>query len=287
MGQRHYTFIKIKNPLIAEDSESFRKNNPERYAVHKKIFGTNKYSVLAIYHSWLFGFSALFPSVKLLRLANWKEKLGKFNREYNPLSPNWERGEFTYNFNFANGENSQLYRGELIVDFIMSALKIMDVKEINVRRGGGIQSGCFHLINVEDEGIEKDFRNGDIDDGITIIDLVEKKYCLLEPFGHSGCTNDSGDLPKLVPISAKEYVRAYYPTDKRKFKGMHKDSDKKDKLVKEHKELVAKAEKLMKKWDVLTLTDVKKIFPAVYKEVTPKENEELKSEIAKLKSLAK
>ncbi len=70
--------------------------------------------------------------------------------------------------------------------------------------------GYYHDVHILEHGEPQDPRKGDNNDGITVFDLRRLtgkrgsiRYCF-SSFGHNG-------LPELTPLSAREYVRAYYP----------------------------------------------------------------------------
>jgi hypothetical protein len=118
--------------------------------------------------------------------------------------------------------------------------------------------------------IRKDFRRGDNNDGIMIVDAVNKKYCFMNIFED----RDEDEkynvyrLKPLTPSTAGEYVDAYYPTGKlddydlEKCKG---DEEKVQKLLKEHQRKVSFVNKVFSKYELLSLDEIKKMFPAVYR----------------------
>lgn len=55
-----------------------------------------------------------------------------------------------------------------------------------------------------------DFTAGDNNDGITILDLVENKYCFMNIDTKRRNSYDVRMLPMLKPATAREYVAAYY-----------------------------------------------------------------------------
>jgi hypothetical protein len=119
--------------------------------------------------------------------------------------------------------------------------------------------------------IRKDFRLGDNNDGIMIVDAVNKKYCFMNIFEYdredekSECVRA---LPSMVPVTAGEYVNAYYPTVK---EGLHNSTMEKkseieiQEILKGNQKRVNYVNKVFSKYELLSLDEVKKMFPAVYR----------------------
>jgi hypothetical protein len=75
-------------------------------------------------------------------------------------------------------------------------------------------NGYYHNVTVLDYGEPEDPSRGDNNDGITVFDLRRLKgkrgrigYCFVSLF------DGYKDLPKLKPLSARQYVRGYYPAE--------------------------------------------------------------------------
>lgn len=76
------------------------------------------------------------------------------------------------------------------------------------------EEGYYHDVHVLDHGEPEDPRRGDNNDGITVFDLRRLKgkrgrigYCFVSFF------DGYKDLPALRPLSARQYVRGYYPAE--------------------------------------------------------------------------
>jgi hypothetical protein len=237
MGQRHQVFIKMLNPLKMERNYF----NKEEIKKAKLLFGNEKTTILAFHHGWLFGGSAVVNAIDVLDFSD-KETMAEYNNPFNE------------NYSF------QCKFGKCRVDnFIEKVTMLLNVKKNPLMpRGIGIEN--FSLINgecIDDKGkrikercYREDFTIGDNNDGITIIDTIERKYCFMNIY-EQDLDKDNCDvkiLPKLQPCSAEEYLNAYYPPRRRKFDNRKKVLD------------------LFKNYQVLTLDEVKKMYPSVYKD---------------------
>jgi hypothetical protein len=119
-----------------------------------------------------------------------------------------------------------------------------------------------------------DPRNGDNNDGITIIDVSQGDLrCCFMNVGH--LEGEAGDkVKKLVPISAREYLLAYSPNffdrqgkiDWREREKPDGDNTKRFVIQDEEFDRVLSALCLIQeKSKLLTLAEVKSMFPAMYK----------------------
>lgn len=193
MGQRHQIFIKIHNP-VKSDRNYLSKEDKSKM---RKIFGSAKYTVIALHHQWLFGRSAIENARHLLGITD----IEKMNKYTNPFHP----------------DSLSIFNS---LDDYISAIMIMVQAQTNPShpRGTGIERMLFlNTECLEDDGsyndrwdMRKYFDRGDNNDGITIIDSIEQKYCFMNV-----STYDYGEgvnsLEAYKPLSALEYVTAYYP----------------------------------------------------------------------------
>ncbi len=143
------------------------------YVVLPKDHHTGK-RVIGIHHQWLYGHTAARLCERFLTFILQAKKVDT-GSSYHP---------------FANFDNPQP---------ILEALYSCDAEE-----------GYFHNVCALDVECD-DPRKGDNNDGITVFDLRRLKgkkgrigYCFASLDGHH-------DLPELRPLSAREYVRGYYP----------------------------------------------------------------------------
>lgn len=168
--------------------------------------------VIGLHHQWLYGHSALSS---LQRLLTFISKQG----DYGPIG----RGQ---------GEEIEVIKAIYACDWT---------------------SGYFHGVHdISDETSCIDPREGDNNDGITIVDLSGKapKYCFMSVHHLEGRHGDK--TPVLKPLSAKQYLAAYYS------KSDIEEFDQEDQ---------SKVEELLSFFNfekVLTTAQVRKIFPAMY-----------------------
>ncbi len=119
-------------------------------------------------------------------------------------------------------------------------------------------TGYYHRVHdISTEDSCQDPRLGDNNDGITIIDLSKDtvKYCFMRLDG-LGRGDAADGIPNLKPLSAKKYLAAYYPD-------FETNSDPENlEFNAKNRELVAGFENQK----LLTLSEVKKIFPKMFVE---------------------
>jgi hypothetical protein len=249
MGQRHQQFIVIPNPAHYLYDASTKKRA-------EKIFGKNKTAVVPYHNQWLFGRSALGSALGLLEFTNQfksedllKESFGVYDV---PFSISGLKNRFT------------------TIESITSSIGfLLNYRPKNTNwLNAGIGSSWF--IGETDEGIVDNFTYGDNNDGITIIDVVNKKYCFMN-ISSSTLDDEDGelmhsasDLPSMTPVSAHEYVKAYYgetieTTNPYYLEGMNNKRKTTfiNKNIKINKELV----KGFEGFEVLTLDEIQEFFP--------------------------
>lgn len=191
MGQRHQIFLKIANPI-----KFARFNTNELKAEAIKQFGEGEFTILAYHNQWLFGRGALQNALPLLRFAKQFTKAVKSDTEA------WG----AYNCPFSiNG----MKRNFNIAEMTTNIGFIMNYRPINTAwLDAGIGSS-FYLNNTVPE-MRLDFTIGDNNDGITIIDLVENKYCFMNIYDQDKESFNVSKLQELKPVNARTYVGAYY-----------------------------------------------------------------------------
>ena len=233
MGQRHQLFIKILNPY-KNDSLNLKPKDKVKAA---KMFGKGKYTMLALHNQWLYGRSALHTAAHILNVTN-KETANVYH------SPFGERF-----YTYSNFDKTEL---EIYIESVMMMINV--VTDPTFPRGIGIEGNRFlndMCIDNESEkyeprwDIRKDFRMGDNNYGITIIDTIERKYCFMNihDFAYEGDDGIYG-LGKFKPATAIQYAKAYYPK-----RGEKKDNN--------------KAASLLSEFDLLTIEEVGKMFPGM------------------------
>lgn len=194
MGQRHQIFVKIANPV-----KHMRLQPKEKTALIKEL-GNKDYAIVAYHNQWLYGRSALLNCLNLLL----------FGSQFSKEEKTSDKGFAGYDCPFApKGMEQKFNTMELItnaIGFIMN-FRAKNTDWLSAGIGGS------WYIGKSDEGINFDFTRGDNNDGITIVDLVENKYCFMNINGNytdEGLAYSASDLPSLKPVGAADYVKAYY-----------------------------------------------------------------------------
>jgi len=255
MGQRHQIFLNVVNPK--------NKFKDELTKTQKQGLGLKKTAILPFHNQWLYGRTALVSAANVLIHSAQFTKTQKTN-------DSWD-GEFGTPFCFKGigfdkcSRNFEKYINS--IEFIMNFCQ----KETVSRNAGFL--GSWYLGN-EDNEYAKRFDIGDNNDGITIIDTVNNKYCFMNIYHQdekSSEHHDVGILPQFKPCSAREYVEAYYGTTLKTLNPYYlsdlpEGKTKKD-VLKEHKEANEEAIALLEGFEVMTVAEVIKLFPAMKDEM--------------------
>lgn len=246
MGQRHQIFLKIVNPV--EHMTKYARISPSEKAELIKEFGTGKYSILAYHDQWLYGRSALQTAMNLLKFAKQftvEEKTKDSRANTSPICP--------------YGIESKYKTSEKLSSAIGFIMNYRPIKTDYSSAG----IGESFYIGKTDEGINFDFTLGDNNDGITIIDMVENKYCFMNINTQRRNAHSASQLPQYKPSTAKQYVKAYYGETE----GTINDYYIKDKTPKEiekvlayNKRMNAKCYKPFEKFELLTIDEIKEMF---------------------------
>ena len=191
MGQRHQIFVRIPNPV-----KYGHYNTTKEKKEAEKEFGTQDTTVLAYHNQWLYGRGALQNCLSLLMFAMQFTKASKTDKK------DWG----SYDCPFTINGLKQNFTAIKAIETIAFVMNFRAVKTAWLDAGIG---NSFY-IGKEDEGIREDFTRGDNNDGITIIDLIENKYCFMNIYKQDKTSFDVLNLPKLKPVSARAYVAAYY-----------------------------------------------------------------------------
>ena len=254
MGQRHQIYLKINNPI--KNKRLFTEKGEKAKA--RKLFGSGKYTVIALHHQWLYGRSATVNILNMILYTDIKT-MGLYD---NPFSTHY---------------NNWLY-GNTVDNYIKSVMDLLQV-QANLLHPRGIGFERMHFLNegkfYNDSDYRTDFTLGDNNDGITIIDTITKNYCMMNISEYSIDDNEinesASDLSFMKPMSALAYMRAYYPETIDKLsdysKKNHDSHQKLIELVDGHRDENNKIHKEILKHtkDVLTVSELRKIFPKFYK----------------------
>jgi len=210
MGQRHQIFIKVANPIKFDYSKYW-----SDLAQAKKALGNGKTTVIAIHHGWLYGRSAV---VNLINIMDFTDEKIRAN----------------YNNPFFEDMCCNSYE-----EWVKKIMMVIQVQPNKLHpRGLGIESMIY--LNDDEPNMREACDEGDNNDGITIIDTINRKYCFMN-ISEQDLNNENSDvysLPSMTPVSASDYANAYYK------KGGNR-----------------KFTKPLDKYEVLSLSEVKNIFP--------------------------
>jgi len=229
----------------------------QRHQIYVKFPGYDQKenAVAGFHHQWLYGMTAV---ESLARVVKFYINSRKDDKEYGPLS---------CNTGYGLKRQAEVIRALYSVD---------------------VETGYWHFVhNLLDEQKDyaerekdyeppsevKDPRNGDNNDGITIIDLSngDFRYCFMNIDHLEG--EARSHKAKFKPMTAEEYLLCYYPKflqkQGNKIYEDGKDTRKRDKVDQETFDRVTGFLALIeKKAKLLTLAECKKIFPAMYKTKT-------------------
>ncbi len=217
MGQRHQIYVAVKNRNVKTEQDEI-------------MFGTKETTVFAYHHQWLYGRSALFMAGKVIEMAD---------LEYSPIKIGYE---------FPT--SAEMYE-------FMQWLLMID----NKYHGGEKGSGYHYVIPLlkysdGERTIPEMYRNyidrGDNNDGITILDIQNRKYCFM-------FIDDYHGVKKYQPLTAQQYVDTYYPDPSNE--------------VKRFINLAVKSVS----WELLTMDELHQLFPKQEQFKTVKKDEPKKA----------
>lgn len=266
MGQRHQIYIRIHNPLknkeVVEDLKGYDTKG-EIMKQAKKVFGSGKTSILPYHHQWLFGVTAAAVCHNIM---------SQVEKSVNPVHIlSKDIKAFPYPADFGSSNDKTKVNGFLdIIDRIINTQLNVEFAENGARYG--IERAFSTINDAYDyktgkyEGkandVRFDFRLGDNNDGITIIDVVNRKYCFMNiGFGDSRVMT----LNPLIPTSAVNYVKAYYPISNDNLD--EDDTPATEEEIAENKEILNFVEQQFCNFTLITYEEVCEIFPLIYKEL--------------------
>lgn len=194
MGQRFQLFLKVNNPVKNKRNYS----SDEDKKLMRKMFGSGKHTIIALHHQWLYGRSAVYVVNHILNVTN-PNTMNEYN---NPF-----------------GESYMIDSLEKYIDDVMMLLQVQSNPKFP--RGIGIERMTFLNSECIDDNGKYDsrwdmrlyFNIGDNNDGISIIDTIERKYCLMNISSQELGDTSVNNLPSMIPCSAEDYVNSYYPNN--------------------------------------------------------------------------
>ena len=175
MGQRHQIFVITRNDFSNRTAAA-------------KQYGRKKSTVIGLHHQWLYGMNALSAALAVL----------EFNADYaNHISNPYALG------NNYSGISTARALAELTGSLIA----------LRQSPDGMPQYSPAYLLNADEPWVLTRFDQGDNNDGVTIIDTLTGRYCFLNIYEQSTDEDDNNAtrLPSMVPQTAEQYVRTYYP----------------------------------------------------------------------------
>lgn len=266
MGQRHQQFINVTNPRKLSRNDEFKMFN-----------GRRKNIVLPFHNQWLYGRRAPLAALRVLEHTvhlNEKDRNGKDNMHSNYHTP------FTYGGMRYSFDNFKKYISS--IEFILNYSKDGD-GDIDAPGFGG----SWFLGDDEYKTMSEDFTMGDNNDGVTLIDVTTNKYCFINISnyndGDDELSHNVWDLPYMQPVDALTYMRAYYGETKETANPYHiehcrDEGQSIEEYLKEASELNASIAKRFEGFEVMTLADIKKMFPKMeLNELTQVDNGEIAS----------
>jgi hypothetical protein len=249
MGQRHQIFLIVNNPIkqFLED----KKNNANSL---KKEFGTGDFTVLAFHNQWLYGGTALVGALNVLDHVSQFTVAQKTDiNSWSGYDTPFGAASTKYNFN----REKYLTTIQFILNFVAKKTPFRDA---------GLLGGWY--LNDSDPEMRTDFTRGDNNDGITIIDTINNKYCFMNiqeySLSDSEGHHSASDLPYLTPSPALDYIKSYYGETVETCNPYHIDKltpKAADKVVKGFAKRNATLSNKFKKYNLLTVEELSKYFP--------------------------
>ena len=260
MGQRHQIYIRIHNPLKKESIQ--KQLSDEDVMKHAKaIFGNKKYSILAYHHQWLFGMTAVATCNNIL------ESCKHIDKQSHPFSKDYRHFPYPsdYEKDFVDGY-LELIEAHLFNQFNFDFAE--HGARMGIERVNNLSDGCYDRKTGKYErkyDSKYDFTSGDNNDGVTIIDTITGKYCFVNIFTYPIEEDEKSGaylLTPMKPYTAAEYAAAYYPIDIDTIK----KGEVSEEEMKERIERIEFVEEKFQEFDLLTVEELKKMFPETYKE---------------------
>lgn len=262
MGQRHQIFLNVPNPVHC--CYGSRVTDKMR-----EYFGGGVTTILPYHNQWLYGRSALQSCLNAL-----KHSIAVPSKNKTVKSA---FGSFSSPFSM-NGIDSTFSDPEKFVAAIGFIMNYIPADTDFVE--AGFLSSWY--LGGDAPEMREDFTMGDNNDGITIIDVITNKYCFMNISTYKNAKGElsysANDLPYLVPVSAHEYVKAYYGETLETCNPYHIREERKvaqnktaKQLVKDIKNQNMKLVKQFAGFEVLTAEEVAVLFPKLSEKICKKD----------------
>lgn len=185
--------------------------------------------VFGYHHQWLWGVEALNTLTRVL-------KAYEASNQYHPLKSNH------LGFEYVNGCLEALISSDYQTGYYHEVWAFQGQKDPKHN-----EPTCI-----------LDPRKGHNNNGITIVDFADKypKYCFMS-IGHLECLKEGARYKNFEPISAAQWFSLHYDLEKLQYDG-HKNAT----FLKRALEYVSYLDTA----DILTLEEVKEIFPAMFED---------------------
>jgi hypothetical protein len=255
MGQRHQIFLNVPNPrkILRED-----KSDDSGF---KQFHHSKRTVILPFHNQWLYGRRAPLSALRVLSHSS------LFSR-FEMLGNAGERFRMTHSPFTVMGIKYSEY--EDVIGYAKEVENLLNYEWngefIDIEGVGRVSRSWMEGVGDKKEynKVSEAFDMGDNNDGITIIDTITNKYCFMNISSYEvdELTNSVLDLKPYTPVSAREYMKAYYGETPDTINTYYVTEDntaedvaKRNKLDNEH------IDKYFKDFEVLTLDEISKMFP--------------------------
>lgn len=228
----------------------------QRHQIYVRFPIKDKNNIAGYHHQWLYGYSAISALSRVVQFwVNSEDKTIPKDSSFRLSGP--LRTDVCYGLPRQSKVIDSLYSIDIEEGYWANICNF--IQDYTDLKPGEIPSEVL------------DPRNGDNNDGITIIDCFDPeviKYCFMS-VGH--LEGEINPKKTLVPMSAREYLLCYYPEFMDKKGGWKDHNDKtKGRQVFDPKDFDTYLSRLLlieEKATLLTLAECKKLFPKMYKRV--------------------
>lgn len=247
MGQRSQILVRVPNPV---KHLTFATQAEKERAI--AMFGTDKTTFLSYHNQWCYGRSLVQQCLNLLNFAKnftKKEILSKY-------------GEYNIPYSIV-GYNHKFRTIEKITSTIGFIMNFRPENKDWLK--AGIGESFFVGGDVYDIELREDFTRGDNNDGVIIVDMINKKYCFVNPYSKDKeRANSVRHLPKCKPFDAHSYVKCYYGETIKTTNPYHlenKTKEQQQEYVNQQIKINAELVKGFEKFKVFTLEELDVLFP--------------------------